>query len=86
MAQLHADGQPEGTAPAERHRTRTGLLWWHGQLSLVLVTLPCGVFHPPRSSCGVHPLRKRMLGVTGVQRSRGLPGSREDWRSPELPR
>lgn len=33
VEQLHADGQPEGTALAERLRAQTGLLWWHGQLS-----------------------------------------------------
>lgn len=53
MAQLHADGQPEGTALAVTHRARAGLLWWHNRLSPVLVMLPCGGFHvPPHRSCG----------------------------------
>lgn len=86
MEQLHADGQPEGTALAERLRAQTGLLWWTASSAPVPVMLPHGGFCPPCSSCGVCPLHKRMVGVTGMQRSQGSPGSREHWCSPELPR
>lgn len=58
MAQLRADGQPEGTAPAERHRARTGLLQWHGQLSPVQVMLPWGEFHPPQQPWGPSPAQE----------------------------
>lgn len=55
MAQLHADGKPEGMPLAERHKAWTGLPWWHGQLTLALVRLLCGGFHIPAAAWGLSP-------------------------------
>lgn len=66
MAQLHAQGQPEGTALAVAHRARAGLLWWHNKLIPVLVMLPRGGLLSPLTEA-VGP----WLVAMGTQRSCG---------------
>lgn len=44
------------------HRAQTGLLWWHNQLSPVLVMLPCRVFWLLAAAVGSSPAQESAGG------------------------